>query len=287
MRAQAYALMSESARALGPDFDPDHFAEPASDAVTRPSRRRMLTWAGAGAVGASLVAWSVSMSAANAAISTARGELRLIPLKDGSTVMLNTESSITIGDDPRQRHVTLLDGEAYFTVAQDRQRSFLVEVDGRRLHAARAGFRVRKLPNAPIEILVHDGSVALDPARWRDPAPIFLTANMQMVLAPTSLLRATPLEQPVPVSPDAVTRELAWREGKIAFEGDTLEQAASSFARYSDTRILIHDPDLALEPISGLFAANDPLGFSRAAARIFDARITRQGGVITLSRNRT
>jgi transmembrane sensor len=285
MRARAYALMSESAQALGPDYDPSDFAEPDPVARPRPSRRRVLTWAGAGAgaVGASLVAFGVGMSSANATISTARGELRLIPLRDGSTVMLNTESRIRLGDDALQRHVTLLDGEAYFTVAQDQRRPFVVEVGGRRLHAARAGFRVRTLANAPVEVLVHDGLVELDASGWRDRPPLHLSANMQVALAHASLLRSAPEERPVPVPPDAVTRELAWREGKIAFEGQTLGQAAGSFARYSNMRIVIRDHDLAIEPISGLFAANDPLGFSRAVARIFDARVTQRDNVIILS----
>jgi transmembrane sensor len=110
---------------------------------------------------------------------------------------------------------------------------------------------------------------------------------MQVALAQASLLRSAPEERPVPVPPDAVTRELAWREGKIAFEGQTLGQAAGSFARYSNMRIVIRDPDLAIEPISGLFAANDPLGFSRAVARIFDARVTQRDNVIILSHSGT
>ena len=48
----------------------------------------------------------------------------------------------------------------------------LPDMDGyevlRRLRAARAGFRVRKLANAPVEILVHDGTVALEAAGQRD-----------------------------------------------------------------------------------------------------------------------
>jgi transmembrane sensor len=77
------------------------------------------------------------------------------------------------------------------------------------------------------------------------------------------------------------SRELAWREGKIAFEGERLDQAAAQFARYSRTRIAIPDPALAAEPVSGLFAAADPVGFSRAVAAIFDAKLDQNGDSIT------
>jgi transmembrane sensor len=41
---------------------------------------------------------------------------------------------------------------------------------------------------------------------------------------------------------------------------------------------------LAREPVTGLFAANDPVGFSRAIARVFDARLEQQGGNVVLTR---
>jgi transmembrane sensor len=65
-------------------------------------------------------------------ISTERGEIRLAPLKDGSTVLLNTQTRIRVRYSEGERRVTLLKGEAYFSVARDEKRPFIVEVDGRR-----------------------------------------------------------------------------------------------------------------------------------------------------------
>ncbi|UIJ46978.1 FecR domain-containing protein [Sphingomonas cannabina] len=270
LRAQALSIMSESARALGPRFDPSAFEEPKRPAAARLSRRQALTWTGGTvAVLASLVALGVGMPASGAVISTGRGEIRLVPLKDGSTVLLNTESSVRVRFDEGERLVTLLRGEAYFSVARDERRPFIVEVDGRRLHTTQAGFRVRKLDADPVDILVQRGQVDL--------AALALTANTRLTLVDST-------ERPQPITPEAVTRELAWRDGKLAFEGETLKQAADSFARYSDTRILIGDPGLAREPVTGLFAANDPVGFSRAIARVFDARLEQRGDDVVLTR---
>jgi len=284
MRAQAYALMSESAQALGPHFNPAHFAEYNPVSAAGMSRRGLLAWSGSIAAGASLVALGVSMSA-NAAISTGRGELRLVPLTDGSTVMLNTDSSIKVEHGDRERLVTLLAGEAYFSVTHDAAHPFVVDVDGRRLRTAQANFRVRKLDDAPVDVLVHHGVVQLAPASPRQQPPILLSSNMRLTLAKAGFFRSPAPERPTPVAPEAVTRELAWLEGKIAFEGETFQQAADTFARYSDTRILIRGADLAQEPVSGLFAANDPVGFSRAVARVFDAKMAQHGDTITLSRS--
>src|SRR3546814_17573418 len=56
------------------------------------------------------------------------------------------------------------------------------------------------------------------------------------------------------------------------------------FARYSDTRVVIRDEALAREPVTGLFSANDPAGFSRAVASAFDDQVVQGPNVIILSR---
>lgn len=274
LRARAVSLMSESAQALGPDFDPVAFEEPGRSRLAGLSRRQALTWTGGVAAAAVVAALGVGVSAAGAVISTERGEIRLAPLKDGSTVLLNTETRIRVRYSRGERRVTLLKGEAYFSVARDEARPFVVEVDGRRLSTAQAGFRVRKLDADPVDVLVNQGQVDV---ATPFASSVALKSNTRLVLSGSA-------ERPQLVGPEAVTRDLAWRDGKLAFEGETLGQAAAAFARYSDTRIQIRDPALAREPVTGLFAANDPAGFSRAIARVFEARVEQDGDKVVLTR---
>lgn len=274
LRAQALSMASESAQALGTDFDPADFEAPKRSRFAGLSRRQALVWTGAAAAAASAGALAVGLpAAAGTLISTERGEIRLAPLKDGSTVLLNTDTRIRVRYSDGERRVTLLKGEAYFSVARD-SRPFVVEVDGRRLSTAQAGFRVRKLDTNPVDVLVNQGEVGVSGGG----GSLALAANTRLILFESGGGR------PHALTPETVTRELAWREGKLAFEGETLQQAADAFARYSQTRIQIRDPDLAREPVTGLFAANDPAGFSRAIARVFDARLEQQGDSIALTR---
>ncbi|WP_454713984.1 FecR family protein [Caulobacter segnis] len=279
LRARALAMMSESAQALGDDFDPATFAEPHRP---RFSRRQALAWTGAAAAAASLGALGVTSAAAGTVISTDRGEIRLAPLKDGSTVLLNTDTRIRVRYDKDQRVVTLLKGEAYFSVARDEKRPFVVEVNGRRLRTTQAGFRVRKLDEAPVDVLVNLGQVEVSAAPLIGSAKIIaVSSNTRLALSDPAHISA---ERPSLIPPQIVTRELAWREGKLAFEGQTLGEAAAEFARYSDTHIQIRDAELAREPVTGLFAANDPVGFSRAIARVFDARLEQGSDTVVLTR---
>lgn len=276
LRARAVSMRSESARALGPRYDPADFGgrRPFS-----PSRRQMLTWGGGAAASIAIGTVAAVSLQAPTAHATERGEIRLLPLKDGSTVMLNTETRVKVKYDDQRRYVRLMEGEADFTVLADRDRPFIVEVGERTLSATGAAFRVRKLKNEPVDILVHQGRVEVTSPRGGGASPVVLQTNMRMT-APDSASAAG--LSPRRVTSEAVTRELAWREGKIAFEGESLAEAAAAFARYSKTRIVILDPDLAREPITGLFAANDPVGFGRAAASVFGAAVSVTEGAVVI-----
>jgi len=278
LRAGAVSMLSESAQALGPQFDPARFAAPRPRRSPAVSRRRLLAWTGAGgALAASAAVLGVAVPAAGA-ITTGLGEVRLVTLEDGSTVMLNTQSSVRVRYNDSVRRVELRYGEAYFTIVRDARRPFFVDVTGTPLRATRGAFRVRKLDGKPLDVLVDQGDVALGRS-----SPVVVKANTRLILAAgAGGGAAAPRLQAI--SPDLVTRELAWREGKIAFEGERLDQAAAEFARYSKTRIEIRDPALASEPVTGLFSASDPLGFSRAIAEVFGAQVEQRRDAVVLSR---
>ena len=282
LRARAVALRSQSARALGRQYDPLEFGAAAGRA---PSRRRMLVWGGGMAASVAVATTAGITLLAPEAHATELGEVRLVPLADGSTVMLNTATRVTVSYDDAHRLVRLIDGEADFTVLADRRRPFVVEAGNRRFVASGGGaFRVRKLKGQPIDILVHQGRVEMTPHRGE--RAVQLGANTRLAVAGTVPFVAI-AAAPQPIAPDVVTRELAWREGKIAFEGETLAEAAAAFARYSDTRLVIEDPALARETITGLFATNDPAGFGQAVAGVFGATVAVRDGVVIVGRTRS
>ena len=279
LRARAVSLRSQSARALGSQYDPADFGD--AHHVSGVSRRQALTWGGAGAAFVVAVAVVGVTLQAPGAHATERGEIRLVPLGDGSTALLNTETRVKVRYDKSRRFVRLVEGEAYFTALADPRRPFVVEVEGRRIVTSGGAFRVRKLKDAPIDILVDQGRVEVAASGAGSSRPLSLELSTRLVLpaSPAALPTA-----PQPVPSDTVTRELAWRDGKIAFEGETLAQAAAAFARYSDTRIVIDDPDLAGEPVTGLFSANDPAGFGHAVADMFGRTAQTRNGAVVISR---
>jgi transmembrane sensor len=261
-RARGVALYTERARALAPNFDPDEFLK-SSGLPPRCKRPRWVSpwWLGAAAVAASIVLPLVLVGLPEVKPSdpyaTRLGEMRVIPLADGSIMTLNTNSQAMVDFSDFRRSIQLIQGEALFDVTRDAQRPFEVDAGDTRVRAIGTRFTVRRSVEQPVEVLVSEGAVEVASPRSL-PSPVRVGANMRLVAVEQAV--------PVLVQPAELQRQLAWREGRIAFEGETLGQAAAQFARYSDVRIVIGDSALAEERITGLFLANDPVGFSRAVA---------------------
>ncbi len=277
MRAKAVWMRSESARALGPQYDPADFQSvPTLPQPPARPRRRVMEWGGALAASLVLVVMLAATLQMPTAYATAKGEMRMVPLGGGTMVTLNTNTRIKVYDEEGQRRIRLLRGEVLIEGAE--AVPTLVEVDEARLKASSATFVVRKLAGQPTQVLVQDGHVVL--AGVTQPIRIPLAANTGLSL-PEGKQKAW---KPASLSSGQMGRELAWREGKIALQGETLAEAAAIYARYSDTTIVIADADLARMQVTGLFAANNPLGFSRAVAEVFGAEVRQESGRITVTR---
>lgn len=283
IRARAVYLRTEAARALGRDFDPEVFARPVAQAQAPSARRKnALLVTGAAAACVFMAAMAGSSFLAPQALATELGEVRLVPLEDGSSVMLNTLTRVKVRYSRDQRAVQLLEGEVDFRIVPDDARDFIVSVGANEIKAKDASFRVKHIDGGALEILVYRGEVEVS-GKTATPAGVLIESNTQLSL-PSRRASSQGGETLSYVPPDDVKRALAWRDGKLAFEGETLAAAAASFRRYSATAILIEDPDLAQETVVGLFAANDPVGFSKAIEEVFDAKVIRRDDKIILVR---
>ena len=74
------------------------------------------------------------------------------------------------------------------------------------------------------------------------------------------------------VSSTTLARDLAWQYGRIALENQTLQAAADEFARYSAVRVVV-DPAVANRTVTGLFSADDPVAFAKAAASVLKLQV--------------
>lgn len=242
-----------------------------------PTRRRIL-WGG-GALAASLVAgiggalfWSKSPDS----IETALGEIRRVPLHDGSLAAVNTTTRLAIDLRPEIRNIRIDAGEAWFQVAKDRERPFVVTAGDVRVRAVGTAFSVRRLGEGA-DVQVTEGVVEVWTVNRADEIRR-VTAGARTFVS-DALGPAAPVEASVEID-----RALAWRNGQLIFDGDTLGDAAAEFNRYNRIKLEI-DPVLASERVVGRFRTNEPEAFARAASAMLGAQAKMGGDRIEVSRN--
>lgn len=160
-------------------------------------------------------------------LSTPRGGEFRITLEDGTEVLLNAQSQLiypeTFAADERRVQVK---GEAYFRVARDEQKPFIVETDGQALRVLGTEFNVHSYDNDPsVETTLVSGSIALQPLGAGD-AQLLLTPGHQAVFS-----KAGRDIQVRSVDTEVVT---SWKDGKFVFENQTLEQIMLTLSRWYD-----------------------------------------------------
>ena len=181
---------------------------------------------------------------------TAKGEQRVIELDDASTLTLNTNSRVSVRYNDDQRQLQLLEGEAYFEVTPDTNRPFSVDAGSARITVLGTAFNIERTEETT-EITVSEGVVRVSELKTgiQSPRSHVLRANQRLAASPQGL------GQPQPVTDD---RDTAWRRGELVAHGMTLPELATELGRYSDTRILFGDAEVAALSVSGVFRLDDP-----------------------------
>jgi transmembrane sensor len=260
--ARALAIDNAVQIATGDRVVPD--AEQACGLVA--SRRRNLVLGGL-AAGMALVAGKFGYSALHqgTVLTTAKGEFRRVPLQDKSIASINSGSQIEVSFTRHQRRIDLRKGEAWFEVAKDKSKPFIVAAGDALIRAVGTAFSVRRLA-AGSEVLVTEGTVEV----WSRDG----TAARRLVTAGEHAFLADDAKAiPVTRQPDEVNRRLAWREGKLVLTRQTLGEAVADFNRYSTRTIVIVDPALQDKRLIGQYQLDAPELFARDVSLILDVPV--------------
>jgi transmembrane sensor len=177
--------------------------------------------------------------------ATAIGEQRAIRLQDGSTVELNSYSTLAVHFSRHERDVKLMKGQALFQVAKDARRPFVVASGDTTVRAVGTQFDVYMKDGGTI-VTVVEGRVAAAPT----PATsILLSAGEQLTVTSSSVHKTEHAN---------VARATAWTDHQIVFEGASLIDVAEEFNRYNRKHLVIDGSRLGTFHISGVFSSTDP-----------------------------
>ena len=247
------------------------------DAVAIEPRRRsrFVPWAAAAAMLVLALGVAVYRLRVDAMV-TEVGQQRVSVLPDGTRVTLNTNTRIEVNYDEHARRVRLIRGEAWFEVAKNATWPFLVSVDGEIVRALGTSFIVRRDGTQGISVTLVEGRVSITPIDQK------AEPGEAQVLAPGQRLVLSEHSTSAVDRPD-LTRVTAWRHGRVEFDATSLDDAAAEMNRYSKTRIILADADLARLSVGGVFRAGDSEEFVRIVTSAFGLRADRQGRDIVLS----
>jgi transmembrane sensor len=211
--------------------------------------------------------------------STGVGEQKSVVLADGTKVLLNTDSSIQASYSPQQREVHLLQGEAYFEVAHNAARPFLVYAGANVVRAVGTAFAVH-LKKQDVEVVVTDGTVEISAlANTGDAAAAKPRSSPIVRLADIKAGQSAAFNQEVEsiqsIQEPEIQRRLSWREGVLTFSGEPLEQVVDEVSRYTPVTIVISDPAIRKIRIGGYFKVGETDAMLEALETSFGVRVQR------------
>jgi transmembrane sensor len=202
--------------------------------------------------------------------ATGPSEQRVVRLDDGSWVRLNVNSRIRVSFTPTERRLTLARGEAFFDVAHDTSRPFIVAADGTKVRAVGTKFDVRDRGDA-IQVTLVEGRVRVQ----QDDRPSAWT------LAPNQKLVVPDKGEPRRSTVDAA-QTVSWTTGRLAFQDTPLAEAAAEVNRYGKAQIVVEGDELRRQPVTGYFDVGDTQSFVNGVSVLFDLQAQPAGSVITL-----
>lgn len=218
-------------------------------------------------------------------IATDVGEQRLVTLKDGSRVFLNTNTRIAVRYDANARSVELKKGEALFDVAKRPAWPFVVEAGDREIRALGTSFVVRR-DDMQTAVTLVEGTVtvtappstqvrASSRASMTKPEgreTFTLTPGQKLTLAATqSRLDTTSLDNAT-----------AWRRGQIILDDTPLSAAISELNRYSKVKLIVERPEAQAIRVTGLFRTGDSSSFAHAVAQTYGLTVEERDDAIVL-----
>lgn len=212
---------------------------------------------------------------------TAVGEHSNVNLPDGSQLVLNTNSRVTVKYSDSHRLFLLERGEINIDVAHDKNRPLSVMAGNKVVQAVGTAFNVRIHNDNEVALLVTDGKVLVAKKTVQQTIDKIvgerLPATAMAVSKGEQVVLGSQQEAIAKVDDNDIVAALSWRQGNLVFRGETLEQALIEINRYTSVKFEVVDEKIKQERIAGLFKAGDVDGLLAALEQNFNIHNERIG----------
>lgn len=244
-------VKKETADPVAPDFGSGSIismvARDKAEPISKPHVARWFTGMAAG-LAAVMMAGYMAFSPVDAPSAptatpyyTTAGEQRVVRLADGSIVELGPDSEVSVGYTPSERALTLVRGQAIFTVSKNPNRPFVVRAGSGSVTAIGTVFNVRRFED-DVRVRVLEGTVAVRPqdgganevVSEGSTKPVALvTAGNQTLYDNAGAMTA--------VEEADVHADLAWRVGVLTMVNRELSDVIQELNRFVENEVAIGD----------------------------------------------
>lgn len=210
----------------------------------------------------------------------AEHEVVATTLPDGSVVMLNAGSSVSVDFTANTRSVDLVRGEVWFDVAHDKQRPFIVRTKFGDVTALGTVFNIRS-DKEQVTVSLEEGKIAVkwagddasDPRNPNSKPDITLLAGETTTLSPEGVGDRKRFDR---------IATTAWRKGKMVFYQTPLSDVIDVINSYHDGHIIVVNPELNNLAVSGVFRTDDINQVIDAIEGTFSVRVVRLSNYMIL-----
>ena len=166
-------------------------------------------------------------------------------LTDGSSITVQPSSEVIVEYSQQQRHLQLRAGQAYFAVAKDKQRPFIVSVDATAVKAVGTEFNIDR-GKGYVDVIVYEGVVEITNAVTRSLK--LLKAGERVRVQNGQLGEVNKVD---------LKKLVDWRSGWIEMSDESLSYLVAHLNRYSDKPIVLTSNSLRQQKVAGRFKLND------------------------------
>ena len=231
------------------------------------ARRGVYRLGGALVVGAAAIVVAVLVQGGDR-YSTGVGQQLTVNLVDGSKAQLNTDSRLRVRFVKGERRLYLERGQAFFEVAHDAARPFVVDAGRAQVRAIGTRFDVRRAGDE-VEVTLAQGRVQVTVSGARADG---------WTLAPGQHIRIDrDAAKPAPSATD-VESATAWTSQRILLRDVPLDQAVAEVNRYSRAKVALGPGAPREAKVNGAFDTGDIEGFAAGASDSLGLRVERRAG---------
>lgn len=230
---------------------------------------------------------TLKQETSNTLYETGIGAHSTVNLPDGTKMLLNTDTQVSVTYSDHQRLLVLQKGELMVEVAHDKSRPLRVQVGSKLVEAVGTAFNVYRKDEQNFDVIVTEGRVQVKPVAdnaANSPIDLKTAAIQELGRGEKMSVRASLPTAIETIAAAIIQDRLSWRDGNVVFRGETLQDALNELSRYTPDNFKIVDSRINDLRIAGLYKAGDTEGLLSALKENFNIASQRTAdGVIELS----